>query len=378
MSTADARQHFDDLVTWATGTLQGDEVLLASLRGETSDFVRFNHAAVRQAGSVQQQSLSIDLISGSQPRRGQRDADRQRPTDQARVTSLLAELRAQRAVLPEDPYLLYATDGADSERFGHRRRLPAAADAVDAVAPAQRAATSSASTPPARPTRPSGRRWASATGSRPSTFNLDWSLHLSGDKATKNAYAGTTWESGVFQSKLDWSVRELEALGRRAEDAGRPVATGPTSRRRPWKRSWGCCRGVASALRAHETRQTPLLRMVTDGAIAFAPGVTIREDIAGGVAPDFQVAGIRPPGRGSADHRGPLRHPSRSRPARRRSTASSHQRGRGLGAPTGDRDGSGDSCPPMDLCSTRSAPGCTSAISGTSTSRIGRPAGPPA
>ena len=39
-------------------------VKLASLRGETSDFVRFNHAAVRQAGSVQQQSLSIDLISG--------------------------------------------------------------------------------------------------------------------------------------------------------------------------------------------------------------------------------------------------------------------------------------------------------------------------
>ena len=43
---------------------QAHEVLLASLNGETSDFVRFNHAAVRQAGSVQQQSLSVDLIDG--------------------------------------------------------------------------------------------------------------------------------------------------------------------------------------------------------------------------------------------------------------------------------------------------------------------------
>ena len=42
--------------------LQGDEVLLCSLSAERSDFVRLNGCRVRQAGSVQQGSLSIELI----------------------------------------------------------------------------------------------------------------------------------------------------------------------------------------------------------------------------------------------------------------------------------------------------------------------------
>ena len=46
--------------------------------------------------------------------------------------------------------------------------------------------------------------------------------------------------------------------------------------------------------RAHETRQTPLLRMVVDD-VALSPMVSIAEDTAGGVAPNFQSAGfIRP------------------------------------------------------------------------------------
>ena len=57
MSTADVRSDFDELVTWASGTIQGDEVLLASLSGETSDFVRFNHAAVRQADTTGEDQL---------------------------------------------------------------------------------------------------------------------------------------------------------------------------------------------------------------------------------------------------------------------------------------------------------------------------------
>ena len=132
MSTADVRTDFDQLITWATGSLQGDEVLLASLRGETSDFVRFNHAAVRQAGSVQQQMLSVDLVEGARHAEGAVSLTGDREIDQARVAALLADLRAQRAVLPEDPFLLYATDGSDSERSVDGT-LPAAADAVEAV-----------------------------------------------------------------------------------------------------------------------------------------------------------------------------------------------------------------------------------------------------
>ena len=44
--------------------LRGAEVYTAHFSGEASDFVRFSSGAVRQAGSVYQRSLTIDLIDG--------------------------------------------------------------------------------------------------------------------------------------------------------------------------------------------------------------------------------------------------------------------------------------------------------------------------
>ncbi len=292
MSVDNIRQQFDDLVTWATGTLQGDEVLLASLRGETSDFVRFNHASVRQAGSVQQQSLSVDLISGRNHAEGSVTLTGHAVTDRPRVTALLDGLRTQRAVLPEDPYLLFATDGVDSER-SVTGALPAAADAVDEVAAGATGNDfvgiyAAGSTYEAFGSSMGQRNWFDAA-----TFNLDWSLHLRGDKATKNAYAGTNWDGKAFQSKLDWSVRELAALGRPAKSLPpggyRSYLTPAAMQEIMGMLSWG-----GFGLRAHETRQTPLLRMVTEGE-SFDPSVSIAEDIVGGVAPDFQSAGFRRP-----------------------------------------------------------------------------------
>ncbi|MEM9467797.1 MAG: metallopeptidase TldD-related protein [Actinomycetota bacterium] len=292
MTTADVRADFDTLITWATGSLQADETLLASLRGETSDFVRFNHAEVRQAGTVQQQTLSLDLIEGSRHAEGSVSLTGDRSVDEARITALLDQLRAQRSVLPEDPFLLYATDGVDSERFVSGT-LPAAADAVDTVASGAAGKDfvgiyAAGSTYQAYGSSLGQRNWFEA-----STFNLDWSLHLSGDKATKNGYAGTAWETDAFASKLEWSIRELDALGRTPKSLPpggyRAFLTPSAMEELMGMLSWG-----GFGLRAHETRQTPLLRMVTEGA-SFAPGVTIREDIAGGVAPDFQSAGFARP-----------------------------------------------------------------------------------
>src|SRR5688500_18083024 len=53
---------FFQLVDGLSGSLQSDEVLLCSLSAERSDFVRFNAARVRQAGSVDQHYLQLRLI----------------------------------------------------------------------------------------------------------------------------------------------------------------------------------------------------------------------------------------------------------------------------------------------------------------------------
>jgi len=55
---------FHRLADDAVASARGDEVLLLSYRGEDSDFVRFNQARIRQAGSVHQGRLALHLIRG--------------------------------------------------------------------------------------------------------------------------------------------------------------------------------------------------------------------------------------------------------------------------------------------------------------------------
>ena len=47
-----------------------------------------------------------------------------------------------------------------------------------------------------------------------STFNLDWCFYLRADKAAKNLYAGFDWDDDAFAAKVDWSARQLAALDR--------------------------------------------------------------------------------------------------------------------------------------------------------------------
>jgi len=55
---------FEQLAQVAIETLRPGEHLNVSLAAETSDFVRFNHAQVRQAGQVKQAVLTLALNDG--------------------------------------------------------------------------------------------------------------------------------------------------------------------------------------------------------------------------------------------------------------------------------------------------------------------------
>src|SRR3989442_15901286 len=80
------QDYFYTLADTITALLQGDEVYTCTFRGEDSDFVRFNRSAIRQAGTVAQRFLSVDLI------RGQRHA-----TAEVALAGGLDEGRAQLA-----------------------------------------------------------------------------------------------------------------------------------------------------------------------------------------------------------------------------------------------------------------------------------------
>ena len=289
----DDQAYFDDLVTAATATLVGDEVLLANISGERTDFIRLNHGEVRQAGSVDQRTLAVDLVEGRRHVGGSVRLSGDRSVDDARVTTLLAQLREQRRLVPEDPFLLYNTEPTSSERV-ERGSIPAPDAALADIRQAGRGRDlvgiyASGDTFSGFANSLGQRNWFES-----STFNLDWCFYLRADKAAKNLYAGFTWDDDAFATKVEWSARQVAALERD------PVELAPGE-----YRTYLAPRAMeellqlwsyygAFGIRARETRQTPLLRMLVDDA-TLSPLVSISEDTAHGVAPNFQSAGFLRP-----------------------------------------------------------------------------------
>lgn len=282
------------------------EVTLGNFAAESSDFVRFNRSAVRQAGSVDQQSLSVDLIrdgrhcGGSLTLSGHLDADRDS------LERMLDGCRQRLAFLPPDPHVLYATEVSSSEHAGKSRLPDDRMPVLDAVVAAGRGADLVG-------LYAGGgiyRGFANSLGQRnwfaSHTFNLDWSYYLSGDKAVKTGYAGFAWDSEEFARKVEAGRAQLSALGR-------PPRTIPPGRYRAYLApaaledilglmSWGF------GLKAQRTKRSPLLRML-EGEAALSPLVTLRENTREGVGANFQSAGYRKPDQVLLVEHGELRDP---------------------------------------------------------------------
>lgn len=274
--------------------LTGPEVLLCNLNGETSDFVRLNQGRIRQAGGVHRVGLDLDLITGARLASGGCDLSGDPRQDLAVAMDLLGRLRARIAHVPEDPYLAYCTEPAESERrIG--ADLPAAADALMALIDAAggldlvgiwasgRVHSGFASSLGAR-------HWHEST-----SFNLDFSCYLERDKAVKAAYSGLEWDPALLQGKLEEVRRDLEIMARppRTIEPGRYRAyLAPAAVLELLELlAWG-----GFGLKDHRTSQTPLLALVR-GRRALDPRVGLHEEHDRGLLPGFTAEGFRLPER---------------------------------------------------------------------------------
>ncbi|MFV2038848.1 MAG: metallopeptidase TldD-related protein [Acidimicrobiales bacterium] len=290
--SVDQQGYFDELAGWMTEQLEGDELLLSTITGERSDFIRFNNGDVRQAGSVVQSCLGVDLVEGMRHTQGSVQLARDIDMDRARVRSLLEQLRDQRRLVSDDPFLLFNTEPVSTESTS-TNTLPTPEAALAHI----RAGAGSNDLVGIYAAGDTFTGFANSLGQRnwhqTATFSLDWSFYLRADKAAKNLYAGFEWDDAAFGRKIDWSRQQLAVLERE------PISLAP-GRYRTYLAPAAMQELVelwsydAFSEKSHRTRQTPLLRMITEGA-TFAPAVRISEDTAGGVAPNFQGAGFLRP-----------------------------------------------------------------------------------
>ena len=284
------KAHFFALSERLARAARAGEILLCNFGGERSDFVRFNRGKVRQAGSVEQRSLSLRLIhAGRQVSASVEIAVN--AEDHELVRAILAKLRDSLAGLPEDPWLLVNQEPRSSDR--EQRGALASAEAVVGEA------IGAAGNRDLVGIYAGGRIYrgfANSLGQRNwheiDSFNFDWSLYLRADKAVKSVYAGFDWDAATFRDKVRAGAEQLTRLEL-------PAKTLPPGEYRAYLApraleelvgmlAWG-----GFSARARATRQSPLLRM-QEGA-RLSPSITFRENTAEGAAPAFQGDGFVKP-----------------------------------------------------------------------------------
>ena len=286
---------FEDLADATFGHLGPGEELHLSFGGEDTDFVRFNGGAIRQAGSVRQCRVELDLIEGLRHTRASVELSGDLATDAAQVADIVTMLRSQRTAVPEDPYLLLP-DGVATSHHVADATLPQPDEIVDRINTAGSGIDAAMVGVYA-----AGRTRAGFAGSRgqrhwysAASFDLDWSFHLHADVSSKHRHAGVAWDDDAFAATVASARTQLGVLARPAItlDPGtyRTLLAPAAVAELIALLSWG-----GFGIQARRTRETPLLHLI-DGTDSFSPMVSFTEDTAGGVAPHFNEDGfVRPP-----------------------------------------------------------------------------------
>jgi predicted Zn-dependent protease len=304
------RALFDTLAEVLDAQAGRGELLVATLEAEASEFVRLNHARVRQAGRLERAVARLRLVDG----------DRQascavtlpglgagRDAVAAAISDAVLALRAAVADSEPDPLLdvnqapVVSDDDAPDAPFDRAAFVEAVAQAAGdadlvgfcAAGPVARGFCSSAGS----------RQWY-----RRGSVAFDWSIHLPDDAGTRRAvkasWSGAALDTAAIASAIARSRADATVLARpvRRLSPGdyrvllAPRALGDLLEMFGW--------GGFSA-RSHRTGQSPLGRLAR-GEVSMSPMLSIVEDLDAGFAPAFQSDGYPRPRRVSLIERGRL------------------------------------------------------------------------
>jgi len=282
------QQQFEALVAVLKATISPTEHFTLAYDAEASDFIRFNHGQVRQAGQVQQAIATFKLIEDGRHANLELTLSGDTQTDTQRLNEALQQLRDTLPSLSKDPYLLPNLQAWQSNNVQnvalpdsghvveHISELSQGLDLVGfyAAGPLYRGFASS---------------WGALGWHQANSFNFDWSLFHENGQAVKANYAGHDWNTEAFVQRFEQAREQLEFLGR-------PLHALAPGQYRAYLAPAALdevigmlCWGGFSA-QALASKRSPLQRLY-DGNTQFSPLVSVDEKVSGSLSPAFSREG---------------------------------------------------------------------------------------
>lgn len=206
---------FETLVGEVHAALQAGEQFTLGYSAEQSQFVRFNHAKVRQAGEVSQASAQLRLVRDGRQAEQQVTLSGDVQLDRQRLNVALEQLRQTLPLLALDPYLRLDENAWHS----HSLQEPPLPALNEVLALLEREA-GDLDLVGIYAAGPVCRGFASSFGAfgwhQANSFNVDWSLFHDNGQAVKANYAGQAWSADDFTARLRQAREQLGFLGRPA------------------------------------------------------------------------------------------------------------------------------------------------------------------
>lgn len=284
----DQLTQFEALVEWLRGALADGEDFALGYSAESSEFIRFNQARVRQAGQVQQASLRLQLIRDGRHAELQLSLGGTLREDRQRLADALRQLRQLLPLLAADPYLQFNRDAWHS-RVVQLEPLPDSAALVEQIG----RDVGDLDLVGFYAAGPLSRGFASSVGAfgwhQASSFNFDWSLFHTNGQALKAQYAGQVWDAQALTRRLAQGREQLAHLGR-------PVRTLQPGAYRAYLApaamqeilellGWG-----GFSARALADKDSPLQRLHS-GEARLSPCLHLQEQVSGALTPGFSSEG---------------------------------------------------------------------------------------
>jgi len=208
---------FNQLSSLLMGDLQRDEHLSIELESEQSQFIRFNTAKVRQAGTVADGTVKLRFIRDRQTAFAAFPFTGDLAVDSAVGLENLNYLRQEATQLPEDPYIVLP-ENKGSSREVYTGNLLAPEAAIAAILPAVQNVDFTGMYAAGRLIRANSNSAGQQHWFATDSFFLDYSMIAPSEKAVKVTFAGNSWDREQYQVQIETSKTQLKVLDAPAKE----------------------------------------------------------------------------------------------------------------------------------------------------------------
>ena len=272
--------------------VSSDETMILNFTGESSQFLRFNGARVRQTGLVDDGMLEIQILRkdpvGLKKASTSLSLQGSPELDSKRTSHALLRLRGVIKDLPGDPFAELPVAEEKSRFVLSGEILDPESVVSEVISPMQKQDAAGLYAAGSQ-----FRMMKSSTGIshwfETENFQVDFSLYSQSQRAVKRHFAGQKWDSASYQQSLAQASEQLKLMEQPARKIPRGdyrVYLAPDALAEIIHMfSWGCV-GEMSL----QQGESPLLK-IRKGEERFSDRFTLVEDFGLGLSPRFNAEG---------------------------------------------------------------------------------------